>query len=81
MTPTCGRRWRNKQKFIAQIMTSRTPLRSCEDLDETALSFAEIKALCAGNPLVKEKTDLELDIRKLRVLQSDYKSQHYKLED
>lgn len=71
----------NKQKFIAQIMTSRTPLRSCEDLDETALSFAEIKALCAGDPLVKEKTDLELDIRKLRVLKADYQSQHYKLED
>lgn len=71
----------NKQKFIAQIMTSKTPARVCEDMDATALSFAEIKALCAGDPLVKEKTDLELEIRKLRVLKSEFQSQHYKLQD
>ena len=70
-----------KQKFISQIMTSKSPARTCEDLDETVLSFAEIKALCAGNPLIKQKIDLDIEVSRLRVLKADYQTQHYKLED
>jgi N12 class adenine-specific DNA methylase len=70
-----------KQKFIAQIMSSKSPVRSCEDVDETALSYAEIKALCAGNPLIAEKMQLDNDVARLRMLKSEYKSQHYRLED
>jgi hypothetical protein len=71
----------SKQKFIAQIMSSKSPVRSCEDVDETALSYAEIKALCAGNPLIKEKMELDVEVARLRLLKSEYKSQHYRLED
>jgi len=71
----------NKQKFISQIMSSKSPVRSCEDVDETALSYAEIKALCAGNPLIKEKMDLDIDVARLRLLKADHQSQQYKLED
>jgi hypothetical protein len=71
----------NKQKFIAQIMSSKSPVRSCEDVDETALSYAEIKALCAGNPLIAEKMNLDVEVAKLRLLKADYQSQHYRLED
>lgn len=71
----------NKQKFISQIMTSKSPVRSCEDVDETALSYAEIKALCSGNPLIKEKIDLDIEVSRLRLLKSDYQSQHHRLED
>jgi len=71
----------NKQKFISQIMTSKSPVRSCEDVDETALSFAEIKALCAGNPLIKEKMDLDIDVARLKLLKANHQSQQYKLED
>ncbi len=71
----------NKQKFISQIMTSKSPLRACEDVDETALSYAEIKALCAGNPLIKEKIDLDIEVARLRLLRADHQSQHYRLED
>ena len=71
----------NKRKFISQIMTSKSPVRSCEDVDETALSYAEIKALCAGNPLIKEKMDLDIDVARLRLLKADHQSQQYKLED
>ena len=70
-----------KQKFIAQIMTSKSPVRSCEDVDETALSYAEIKALCAGNPLIAEKMNLDIEVARLRMLKADYQSQHYRLED
>jgi len=70
-----------KQEFIAQIMTSKSPARSCEDVDETALSYAEIKALCAGNPLIAEKMNLDVEVAKLRMLKSEYQSQHYRLED
>jgi hypothetical protein len=70
-----------KQEFIAQIMSSKSPVRSCDDVDETALSYAEIKALCAGNPLIAEKMALDNDVAKLRMLKSEYKSQHYRLED
>ena len=70
-----------KQKFIAQIMTSKSPVRSCEDVDETALSYAEIKALCAGNPLIAEKMNLDIDVARLRMLKADYQSQIYELED
>jgi hypothetical protein len=70
-----------KQEFIAQIMSSKSPVRSCDDVDETALSYAEIKALCAGNPLIAEKMQLDNDVAKLRMLKSEYKSQHYRLED
>ncbi|MCH5199706.1 MAG: AAA family ATPase [Oscillospiraceae bacterium] len=71
----------NKQKFISQIMTDKSPVRSCEDVDEIALDYAEVKALCAGNPLIKEKIDLETDITKLNVLKSSFLSQKYSLED
>jgi hypothetical protein len=71
----------NKQKFIAQIMSSKSPVRSCEDVDETALSYAEIKALCAGNPLIAEKMNLDIEVAKLRMLKADHQSQHYRLED
>ena len=71
----------NKQKFISQIMTSKSPVRSCDDVDEQALSYAEIKALCAGNPLIREKMDLDVDVAKLKVLRADYQSKHFRLED
>ncbi len=71
----------NKQKFISQIMTDKSPVRSCEDVDEIALDYAEVKALCAGNPLIKEKIDLETEITKLNVLKSSFLSQKYSLED
>ena len=70
-----------KQQFISQIMTSKSPARSCEDVDETTLSYAEIKALCAGNPLIREKMELDINVAKLKMLKSDYDSQHYRLED
>ena len=71
----------NKQRFISQIMTSKSPVRSCDDVDEQALSYAEIKALCAGNPLIKEKMDLDVQVAKLKVLKADHQSQKYRLED
>ena len=71
----------NKQKFIGQIMTSKSPVRSAEDIDETALSYAEIKALCTGNPLIKERMDLDIDVQRLRLLKANYMSQKYALED
>ena len=71
----------NKQRFISQIMTSKSPVRSCEDVDEQALSYAEIKALCAGNPLIKEKMDLDIEVARLKVLKADHQSQQYRLED
>lgn len=70
-----------KQKFISQIMTSKSPVRSCEDVDETVLSFAEIKALCAGDPRIKERMDLELEVSRLRIMKADYQSKHYQMED
>lgn len=70
-----------KQKFISQIMTSRTPVRSAEDVDEKALSYAEIKALAAGNPLIIEKTQLDTDVSKLKLLKQSYLSEIYRLED
>ena len=71
----------NKQRFISQIMTSKSPVRSCEDVDEQALSYAEIKALCAGNPLIKEKMDLDVHVAKLKVLKADHQSQKFRLQD
>ena len=71
----------NKQKFISQIMTSKSPVRSCEDVDEAALSYAEIKALCAGNPKIKEKMDLDIDVAKLKLLKANHQSNQYRLED
>ncbi|MCI7101544.1 MAG: SNF2-related protein, partial [Faecalibacterium sp.] len=71
----------NKQKFISQIMTSKSPVRSCDDVDEQALSYAEIKALCAGDPQIKEKMDLDVDVARLTVLKADHQSQQYRLED
>ena len=70
----------NKQKFISQIMTSKSPVRSCEDVDETALSYAEIKALCAGNPLIKEKMNLDTEVSRLRLLKAAHQSQQYTME-
>lgn len=70
-----------KQKFIGQIMTSKSPVRSAEDIDETALSYAEIKALCSGNPHIKEKMDLDIEVQKLKLLRSNHMSQRYSLED
>ena len=71
----------NKQKFISQIMTSKSPVRSCEDADETTLSYAEVKALCAGDPRIKEKMYLDVQVAKLRLLKSSHQSQKYQLED
>ena len=71
----------NKQKFIGQIMTSKSPVRSAEDIDEAALSYAEIKALCAGNPHIKEKMDLDIDVARLKLLKANHLSQKYSLED
>ena len=71
----------NKQRFISQIMTSKSPVRSCDDVDEQALSYAEIKALCAGNPLIKEKMDLDVQVAKMKVLKADHQSQKFRLED
>ena len=71
----------NKQKFISQIMTSKSPVRSCEDIDETALSYAEIKALCAGDERIKEKMDLDVDIARLKLMKANHQSQQYRLED
>ena len=71
----------NKQKFISQIMTSKSPVRACEDVDEQALSYAEVKALCAGNPLIKEKMDLDIEVSRLKVLKADHQSKQYRLED
>ena len=70
-----------KQKFISQVMTSRTPLRSCEDVDETALSFAEIKALCAGDPRIKERMELDVEVSRLRIMKADYQFKKFRLED
>ena len=70
-----------KQKFIGQIFTSKSPVRSVEDIDETALSYAEIKALCTGNPHIKEKMDLDIDVQRLKLLKANHLSQRYALED
>lgn len=71
----------NKQKYISQIMTSKTPVRVAEDVDEATLNYAEIKALATGNPLIKEKMDLDVEVSKLKMLESNFKSNLYKLED
>ena len=71
----------NKQKFISQIMTSKSPVRSCEDVDETALSYAEIKALCAGDKRIKEKMDLDVDVARLKLMKASHRSQQFRLED
>jgi hypothetical protein len=71
----------NKQKFISQIMTSKSPVRSADDIDEASLSYAEIKALATGNPYIKEKMDLDIQVAKLRLLKSNFDSQRYRLED
>jgi hypothetical protein len=70
-----------KQNFIGQIMSSKSPVRSCEDVDESALSYAEIKALCAGDERIREKMDLDIEVSRLRLLKSDYQNEHYRLED
>ena len=71
----------NKQRFISQIMTSKSPVRSCDDVDATALSFAEIKALCAGDPRIKERMDLDVDVSKLKIMKADHQSKQFRLED
>ncbi len=71
----------NKQKFIGQIMTSKSPVRSCEDIDEAALSYAEVKALATGNPYIKEKMDLDIQVSKLKLLKANHTSQRYTMED
>lgn len=71
----------NKQRFISQIMTSKTPVRSCEDIDEAALSYAEIKALCAGDPRIKERMDLDVDVSKLKLMKAEHQSNQHRLED
>ena len=71
----------NKQKFISQIMTSKSPVRSCDDIDEAALSYAEIKALCAGDPRIKEKMDLDIEVARLKLLEGNHRSQQYRLQD
>ena len=71
----------NKQRFISQIMTSKSPVRSCEDVDETALSYAEIKALCAGDDRIKEKMDLDVDVARLKLMKANHQNQQFRLED
>ncbi len=71
----------NKQKFISQVMTSKSPVRSCDDVDEQTLSYAEVKALCAGDSRIKEKIDLDIDVAKLKVLKADFRNKQYRLED
>ena len=71
----------NKQKFIGQVMTSESPVRSCEDVDETALSYAEVKALATGNPYIKEKMDLEVSVSRLKLVKANFLSQKYSLEE
>ncbi|BAL00234.1 putative helicase [Oscillibacter valericigenes Sjm18-20] len=71
----------NKQRFISQIMSSKSPVRSCDDVDETALSFAEIKALCAGDPRIKERMDLDVDVSRLKIMKADHQSKQFRLED
>ena len=71
----------NKQKFIGQIMTSKSPVRSCEDVDEAALTYAEVKALATGNPYIKEKMDLDIQVSKLKLMKGNHTSQKYRLED
>jgi len=71
----------NKQKFISQVMTSKSPVRSCEDVDEASLSYAEVKALATGNPLIKERMDLDMQVARLKLLKANYTSQRYRLED
>ncbi len=71
----------NKQKFIGQIMTSKSPVRSCEDIDDAALSYAEVKALATGNPYIKEKMDLDIQVSKLKLMKANHTSQKYRLED
>lgn len=71
----------NKQKFISQIMTSKKPARTCEDLDGAALSYAEVKALASGNPEIKEMMDLEIEVSKLRLLKQNYQNEHYRMQD
>ena len=71
----------NKQKFISQIMTSKSPVRACEDVDDAALSYAEIKALATGNPYIKEKMDLDIQVSKLKLMKANHTSQKYRLEE
>ena len=71
----------NKQKFISQIMSSKSPVRSCDDVDETALSFAEIKALCAGDPRIKERMDLDVEVSRLKLMKADHQSKQFRMED
>ncbi|MGL5436106.1 MAG: hypothetical protein ACRDBO_11990, partial [Lachnospiraceae bacterium] len=71
----------NKQKFISQIMTSKSPVRSCDDIDEASLTYAEVKALATGNPYIKEKMDLDIQVSKLKLLKANHTSQLYRLED
>ena len=71
----------NKQKFISQVMTSKSPVRSCEDIDEATLSFAEIKALCAGDPRIKERMNLDVEVSRFKIMKADYQSKKYHLED
>ncbi len=71
----------NKQKFISQIMTSKSPVRSCEDVDEAALTYAEVKALATGNPYIREKMDLDVQVSKLKLMKANHTSQKYRLED
>ena len=71
----------NKQRFISQIMSSKSPVRACDDVDETALSYAEIKALCAGDPRIKEKMNLDVEVAKLRLMKADHESKRFRLED
>lgn len=71
----------HKQRFISQIMTSKSPVRSCEDVDQSTLNYAEIKALCAGNPVIKEKMELDIEVARLKMLKADFQNRRYRLED
>ena len=81
MTPYLWQTVENKQEIYFTNQTSKSPVRSCDDVDETALSFAEIKALCAGDPRIKERMDLDVDVSRLKLLKADHQSKQYRLED
>ena len=78
---TTGRIVENKQRFISQVMTSKAVSRSCEDIDEATLSYAEIKAVATGNPLIKEKMEIDNDVQRLKLLKASYDNQRYGLQD
>ncbi len=81
LTRTVGRQSRTSRSLFSQVMTSKSPVRVCDDVDESVLSYAEIKALCAGDARIREKMDLDVEVSRLKLMQADYQSKKYRLED